>query len=280
MDYHPIGIFDSGFGGLTVLREIERMLPQYDLLYLGDNARAPYGNRSFEIVHLYALEAVRWLFHQGCPLVIIACNTASAKALRTIQQNDLPHIAPGKRVLGVIRPMTEWVGAATRSRHIGILATAGTVASQSYVIEINKYFPEVTVVQEACPIWVPLIENDEFDNDGADYFIKKHVDRLLAADRRIDTVILGCTHYPLIQHKIRRRLAPEIQLISQGEIVAMRLFDYLGRHPEIAGCCTQQARRDFYTSETAEMFDRSAAIFYDRPIHSRSVSGFSLPVTC
>jgi glutamate racemase len=277
MNYHPIGIFDSGFGGLTVLKEIERILPQYDFLYLGDNARAPYGNRSFEIVHAYALEAVQWLFHQGSPLAIIACNTASAKALRTIQQNDLPRIAPEKRVLGVLRPVTEWVGALTQSRHIGILATTGTVASQSYVIEIKKYFPEVTVVQEDCPMWVSLIENNEFDNEGADYFIKKHVNRLLAADRRIDTVILGCTHYPLIQQKIRRHLSADIQLISQGDIVAKRLADYLVRHPEIAARCTQQARRDFYTSETAEIFDRSAAIFYGREIHSRSVPGFSFP---
>jgi glutamate racemase len=279
MNYHPIGIFDSGFGGLTVLKEIERLLPQYDFLYLGDNARAPYGNRSFEIVHAYTLEAVQWLFHQGCPLVIIACNTASAKALRTIQQNDLPRIAPEKRVLGVIRPVTEWVGTMTRSHHVGILATIGTVASQSYAIEIKKYFPDVTVVQEACPMWVSLIENNEFENEGADYFIKKHVDRLLAADHRIDTVILGCTHYPLIRQKIRCCLAADIQLISQGDIVAQRLTDYLVRHPEIASNCTQQARRDFYTSETAETFDRSAAIFYGRQIHCRSISGFSFPVS-
>jgi glutamate racemase len=272
MNYHPIGIFDSGFGGLTVLKEIERLLPQYDFLYLGDNARAPYGNRSFEIVHTYTLEAVQWLFHRGSQLVIIACNTASAKALRTIQQNDLPLIAPEKRVLGVIRPVTEWVGTTTRSRHVGILATAGTVASQSYVIEIKKYFPEVTVVQEACPMWVSLIENNEFDNEGADYFIKQHVDRLLAADYRIDTVILGCTHYPLIQEKLRQNLAADIQLICQGDIVARRLAEYLVRHPEIAAGCAQQARRDFYTSETPETFDRSAAIFYGREIRSHTVA--------
>jgi glutamate racemase len=269
MNYHPIGIFDSGFGGLTVLKEIERLLPQYDFLYLGDNARAPYGNRSFEIVYEYTIEMVRGLFAQGCPLVIIACNTASAKALRTIQQNDIPRIASEKRVLGVIRPVTECIGSMTQSKHVGILATAGTVASQSYAIEINKFFPEVTVIHEACPIWVPLIENNEFDNEGADYFIKKHVDRLLSADQYIDTVILGCTHYPLIQQKIRRYLTAAVQLVSQGEIVAKSLVNYLDRHPEIANKCTQQARRDFYSSETAEVFDRSAAIFYGREIHSQ-----------
>jgi glutamate racemase len=267
MNYHPIGIFDSGFGGLTVLKEIEQILPHYDFLYLGDNARAPYGNRSFEIVHAYTLEAVRWLFNQACPLVILACNTASAKALRTIQQTDLPRIAPDRRVLGVIRPVTEWVGTATRSRHVGILATAGTVASQSYVIEINKFFPEVTVVQEACPIWVPLVENNEFASEGADYFIKQHISRLLAADRSIDTVVLGCTHYPLLQQKISSCLPSEILLVSQGEIVAKRLADYLDRHPETAARCSQQGRRDFFTTETAEAFDRLATIFYGREIH-------------
>jgi glutamate racemase len=269
MSHHPIGIFDSGFGGLTVLKEIERILPHYDFLYLGDNARAPYGNRSFEVVHAYTLEAVRWLFNQDCSLVILACNTASAKALRTIQQTDLPRIAPDKRVLGVIRPVTEWIGAMTRSRHIGILATAGTVASHSYVIEISKFFPDVTVVQEACPLWVPLVENNEFDNEGADYFIKQHIARLLAADHRIDTVILGCTHYPLLQQKIRNFLPGDIQLVSQGEIVAKRLADYLTRHPEIAGRCSQQERRDFCTTETAEVFDRLAMIFYGRELHCR-----------
>ena len=204
MEYQPIGVFDSGFGGLTVLKEIEQALPQYDYLYLGDNARAPYGTRSFETVYAYTLEAVQWLFDQGCSLVILACNTASAKALRTIQQKDLPRIAPERRVLGVIRPVTELVGKITRSRHVGILATAGTVASQSYVIEINKQFPDITVVQEACPMWVPLLENNEFEGAGADYFIKQHIDRILAADRLIDTIVLGCTHYTLLQPKISR----------------------------------------------------------------------------
>jgi glutamate racemase len=196
MKNSPIGVFDSGLGGLTVLKEIERELPQHDFLYLGDNAHAPYGNRSFETVYAYTLEAVQWLFKKGCPLVILACNTASAKALRTIQQKDLPVLAPDRRVLGVIRPVTEIVGTLTRSQHVGILATAGTVASRSYVIEITKYFPDITVVQEPCPMWVPLVENDEFNSDGADYFVKKYIDRLLAADPRIDTIVLGCTHIP------------------------------------------------------------------------------------
>jgi glutamate racemase len=267
MDYRPIGIFDSGFGGLTVLKEIEQALPQYDYLYFGDNARAPYGSRSFETVYAYTLEAVQWLFNQECPLVILACNTASAKALRTIQQKDLARIAPERRVLGVIRPVTEMVGKVTRSRHIGILATAGTVASQSYVIETNKYFPDVTVVQEACPMWVPLVENNEFDGDGADYFVRQHIDRLLGADPLIDTVVLGCTHYPLLKEKISRYLSAGIAVISQGAIVAQSLADYLLRHTEIAEHCTTQGRRDFYSSETAEVFERSAILFYGRPVH-------------
>jgi len=270
---HPIGIFDSGFGGLTALREITRVLPEYDFLYFGDNARAPYGNRSFEIVHKFTLEAVEWLFGQGCPLVILACNTASAKALRTIQQKDLPRLYPDRRVLGVIRPVTEWVGTLSRSGHIGVLATAGTVASRSYEIEILKYFPGFTVVQEACPIWVPLIENNEFDNPAADYFIRKHVDNLLAADGMIDVVILGCTHYPLIQEKIAACLPSGVKIIAQGEITARRLADYLERHPEISSRCTRQGRRDFYTSESPEFFDRAAPLFYGSPVKSNSITG-------
>jgi glutamate racemase len=270
MEYRPIGIFDSGFGGLTVLKEIEQALPRYDYLYFGDNARAPYGSRSFETVYAYTLEAMQWLFNQGCPLVILACNTASAKALRTIQQKDLTRIAPERRVLGVIRPVTEMVGKMTRSRHIGILATAGTVASQSYVIETNKYFPDITVVQEACPMWVPLVENNEFDGDGADYFVRQHMDRLLRVDPLIDTIVLGCTHYPLLEKKISRYLSAGIAVISQGAIVAQSLADYLLRHTEISERCTTQGRRDFYSSETAEVFERSAILFYGRPIHCRS----------
>ena len=273
MAYQPIGVFDSGFGGLTVLKEIEQALPQYDYVYLGDNARAPYGTRSFETVYAYTLEAVQWLFSQGCRLVVLACNTASAKALRTIQQKDLPRIAPERRVLGVIRPVTELVGKITRSRHVGILATAGTVASQSYAIEIKKQFPDVTVAQEACPMWVPLLENNEFEGAGADYFIKQHIDRILAADRLIDTIVLGCTHYTLLQPKISRYVPESIQLISQGVIVAKSLEDYLNRHPEIAARCSRQGRRDFYTSETTEFFERLAPLFYGQEIRCRHKSG-------
>jgi glutamate racemase len=262
MESQPIGVFDSGFGGLTVLKEIEHELPQYDYVYLGDNARAPYGTRSFETVYAYTLEAVRWLFSQGCQLVILACNTASAKALRTIQQRDLPLIAPERRVLGVIRPVTELVGKITRSRHVGVLATAGTVASQSYVIEIAKQFPDVTVVQEACPMWVPLLENSEIDSAGADYFVKQHIDRILSADRRIDTIVLGCTHYALFQPKISSYISKDIAIVSQGAIVANSLADYLARHPEIAERCSRQGRRDFYSSETPEFFERLAPLFY------------------
>ncbi len=269
MDYHPIGIFDSGFGGLTVLTEIEQLIPQYDFLYLGDNARAPYGNRSFDTVYAYTLGAVEWLFKQGCPLVVLACNTSSSKALRTIQQKDLPRLAPERRVLGVIRPVTESVGKWTRSGHVGILATAGTVASQSYVIEINKFFPEITVVQEACPMWVPLVENNEIDSDGADYFVKRPIDRILSADPLIDTMILGCTHYPLLQEKIGLHLSPDIAVVSQGAIVARSLADYLRRHPEIRNLCSQQSRRDFFTTEKADFFDSSATLFYGRKVRSR-----------
>jgi glutamate racemase len=273
MDYQPIGVFDSGFGGLTVLKEIEQALPRYDYVYLGDNARAPYGTRSFETVYAYTLEAVQWLFSRGCSLVLLACNTASAKALRTIQQKDLPRIAPERRVLGVIRPVTELVGKITRSRHVGILATAGTVASHSYPIEIIKQFPDVTVVQESCPLWVPLLENNEFEGAGADYFIKQHIDRILAADRLIDTIVLGCTHYTLLQSKIRRYVPENINLISQGVIVAKSLEDYLNRHPEIAARCSRQGRRDFYTSETTEFFEHLAPLFYGREIRCHHKSG-------
>jgi glutamate racemase len=268
----PIGIFDSGFGGLTVMKEIEHRIPRYDFLYLGDNARAPYGARSFETVYAYTLEAVQWLFDRGCPLVILACNTASAKALRTIQQKDLPRIAPERRVLGVIRPVTELVGTKTKSRHIGILATSGTVASESYVIEIEKYFPDIVAVQEACPMWVPLVENNEFDRDGADYFVQQHIRRLLEADRLIDTVILGCTHYPLLEKKIRKYMPTGISIISQGPIVAESLAGYLRRHPEIESHCSRQGLRLFYTSEKAQMFDRLAEVFYGKAIHCCEMS--------
>jgi len=264
----PIGVFDSGYGGLTVFGEIASRLPEYDFLYLGDNARTPYGTRSFTAVYHYTLEAVRWLFAHDCRLVVLACNTASAKALRTIQQKDLPMLAPERRVLGVIRPVTERLGEFTRTRHVGLFATAGTVRSGSYVIEIRKFFPDVTVHAEACPLWVPLIENGELDGPGAEYFVRKHVERLLARDPRIDAVILGCTHYPLLAGVIARFLPPGVRLISQGPIVAEALADYLRRHPEIDAACGRGGRREFFTTDDTADFDRLAALFYGQPVHS------------
>jgi len=271
MKKRPIGIFDSGFGGLTVLREIVKVLPQYDLLYLGDNARSPYGNRSFEIIHKYTLEAVQWLFKKNCHLVIIACNTASAKALRTIQQRDLPRLAKNRRVLGIIRPVTEIIGNESSSRHIGILGTSGTVASNSYVIEINKFFPDLSITQEACPMFVPIVENNEFNSPGADYFVEKHVKEIMKNDPAIDTLVLGCTHYPLLVDKISKILPKGVKLISQGAIVARGLADYLQRHPEIDHVCTKNEGREFFSTETCDTFDRLAAIFYGSAVHSTHV---------
>lgn len=266
---HPIGVFDSGYGGLTILREFERLLPGYDFVYLGDNARAPYGTRSFEIVYQYTLEAVQTLFGLGCPLVVLACNTASAKALRSIQQQDLPRLGdPGRRVLGVIRPSVEQIGALTRSRHVGILATEGTVRSQSYVIEIGKLHPDIVVVQEACPMWVPLVECREADSDGADYFVRQHLDRLLARDPRIDTIILGCTHYPLLLPKLRRWLPSGIRLMDQGTVVAESLADYLRRHPEMMARLTRNGRRQFFTTEVPETFNERAGYFLGRELQA------------
>jgi glutamate racemase len=263
---HPIGIFDSGFGGLTVLSEIEALLPEYDYLYLGDNARTPYGNRSFSTVYNYTLQAVKWLFTQECPLVILACNTASAKALRTIQQTWLPDHAPDKRVLGVLRPVTEYAGTVSKSGHVGIFGTRGTVESGSYVIELEKYFPGIKVTQEACPIWVPLVENGEAESDGTDYFIRQHIERLFDSDPDIDTIVLGCTHYPLLQKKIESFIPEKVTVISQGTIVAHRLKEYLSRHPEIASRCTTEENRHFRSTEKPAVFERSAAIFYGSQI--------------
>jgi glutamate racemase len=264
----PIGVFDSGYGGLTVLKEIVHCLPEYDYLYLGDNARSPYGTRSFETVYQYTLQCVRWFFDQGCPLVILACNTASAKALRTIQQKDLPDIAPDKRLLGVIRPTAEIIGQFSDSKKVGILATKGTVNSDSYPIEIHKFYPEIEVFQEACPLWVPLIENNEHLSDGADYFIRKNIEKLFEKNKKIDTVLLGCTHYPLIAEKIKKYLPKNTKLISQGEIVADRLRDYLERHPEIKSKCTKNGKRTFYTTDSTEDFDSHATAFYGEKIKS------------
>ena len=245
----PIGVFDSGYGGLTVLKEFIDLMPEYDYYYLGDNARSPYGTRSFDAVYHYTLEAVEKLFSMGCHLVILACNTASAKALRSIQQNDLPKIAPNKRVLGVIRPSVEYLGGFTRTNNIGILGTKGTVLSDSYPLEIKKLFPEISVSQEACPMWVPLVENNEFDKEGADYFIKKNINSLLVKNNKIDSIILGCTHYPLLISKIKKYLPENIKLLSQGKIVAESLKDYLHRHPEIDKNCTKSGIYKFLTTK-------------------------------
>lgn len=265
---NPIGVFDSGYGGLTVLKEIVAKLPQYDYLYLGDNARAPYGNRSFETVYQYTLQCVEWFFEQGCTLVILACNTASAKALRTIQQKDLPRLAPHKRVLGVIRPTTEVIGDYSESRQVGILATQGTVASLSYPVEISKFFPDIKVYQEACPMWVPLIENNEQDSHGADFFVKKNLHELLEKGPMIDVALLACTHYPLMKEKIREHLPVPVKLLSQGEIVATSLADYLQRHPEIEQGCSREGKRHFYTTDSTEDFDNHATRFFGEAVES------------
>ncbi len=265
----PIGVFDSGYGGLTVLKEIVKELPQYSYLYLGDNARAPYGPRSFETVYHYTLQCVEWFFSQGCSLVILACNTASAKALRNIQQKDLPNIAPDKRVLGVIRPTTEVLGQYTHTNKVGIVGTTGTVQSQSYPIEIAKFYPDIKVYQEACPMWVPLIENNEYNNPGADYFVEKHLHNLLKQDADIDTLLLACTHYPLLIDKLRHFTPAHITILSQGEIVAKSLSDYLQRHPAIENKCLQTGTLDFYTTDDTTDFDNKATIFWGDKVQSK-----------
>jgi glutamate racemase len=268
MKDQPIGVFDSGYGGLTVLKEIVAELPQYDYLYLGDNARAPYGTRSFETVYQYTLESVKWFFEQGCPLVILACNTASAKALRTIQQNDLPKLDPTKRVLGVIRPTTEIIGKYTTTKAIGVLGTNGTIQSNSYPIEINKFYPDIKVYQQACPFWVPIVENNEFESPGADYFVKKDIDELLQQSSNIDTILLGCTHYPLLINKIKQFVPPGITIVSQGAIVAKSLKDYLNHHPEIEEKCSKHNQLSFYTTDSPKDFDDHAGIFFGKQVKS------------
>ncbi|HEX6914041.1 MAG TPA: glutamate racemase [Chitinophagaceae bacterium] len=265
----PIGIFDSGYGGLTIMKDIVQKLPAYDYIYLGDNARAPYGNRSFETVYHYTLECVQWFFKQGCPLVVLACNTASAKALRTIQQNDLPRIAPDRRVLGVIRPTTEVIGNYTESRSIGILGTTGTVQSGSYEIEIRKFFPDIKVYQEACPMWVPLVENNEHESKGADYFVKKHLDHLLAQGPEIDTLLLACTHYPLMIEKIKEYAPVGTEVIAQGTIVANSLADYLRRHPEMEQRISRGSTKQFFTTDSAEDFNNKASLFFGEEVSAK-----------
>lgn len=262
MKLQPIGVFDSGYGGLTILRELVKRLPQYDFLYLGDNARAPYGDKPFDTVYQYTLQAVKWFFDQGCELVILACNTASAKALRTIQQNDLPSFAPHKRVLGVIRPTSEVIGNYSQTGHVGVLGTRGTVQSASYLIEINKFFPNLQVTQEACPEWVALVEQNKMDSSEADESVSRHIQQLMAADCAIDSLLLACTHYPLLIDKIRQYAPSNANIISQGEIVANSLLDYLNRHPEIHQKCTQNSSRRFFTTGDSNDFGTHASLFF------------------
>ena len=258
----PIGVFDSGYGGLTILSKIREALPEYDYIYLGDNARTPYGTRSFEIVYEFTLQAVNKLFEMGCHLVILACNTASAKELRTIQMNDLPNIDPDRRVLGVIRPTAECIGSMTQTRHVGILATAGTIKSESYPLEVHKLFEDIKVSGEACPMWVPLVENNEANGEGADFFIRKYIDK----DRQIDTLVLGCTHYPILLPKIQKFIPQGVKVVAQGEYVATSLKDYLHRHPEMDMKCTREGKCRFYTTEAEDKFIESASMFLNENI--------------
>lgn len=267
----PIGVFDSGYGGLTILRDVRRLLPGYDYMYLGDNARAPYGTRSFDVVYRFTLEAVKYLFGQGCPLVILACNTASAKALRTIQQCDLEKLDPTRRVLGVIRPTVEALGTHTLNGHIGILGTPGTINSRSYDIEIAKLWPEFTASTHACPMWVPLVENGEASSPGADYFVRQETSALFRTDRDIDTVVLACTHYPLLLDKIRENVPKSAKILTQGEIVASSLLGYLDRHPEMESRLTRNATTQFLTSEHPDKFSAAATIFLGHDISARHV---------
>jgi glutamate racemase len=267
----PIGVFDSGYGGLTILNAIRQHLPQYDYLYLGDNARTPYGTRSFEVVYHYTLECVKKLFEMNCHLVILACNTASAKALRTIQQRDLPGLDSNRRVLGVIRPTAEAIGSLTVTRHVGLVGTTGTIQSHSYPLEIAKLFPDIVVNGEACPMWVPLVENGEYDSEGADYFVKKNLDHLFSVDPQIDTLILGCTHYPLLVNKIQKYLPKHVALVIQGDIVADSLADYMKRHPEMEQKCSQGGECHFLTTEAEEKFAASASVFMAENIDARQI---------
>lgn len=268
----PIGVFDSGYGGLTILKDFREKLPDYDYLYFGDNARAPYGPRSFEVVYEYTLEAVQELFDRGCELVILACNTASAKALRTIQQKDLANIDPEKRVLGVIRPSAEIVSQFTRTNHIGILATQGTVTSESYVMEIRKFAPHCTVYQHACPMWVPLIENNEHETHAGREFIQHDVELLLKQSPQIDTIVLGCTHYPVVKEYIESIIPSGITVVAQGKIVAESLADYLKRHPWMDSKCSRNGSVHFLTSESTEVFNRNAKQFVDFPVSAVHIS--------
>ena len=267
----PIGIFDSGYGGLTILHGIRQLLPQYDFLYLGDNARAPYGPRSFDVVHEFTRQAVVRLFEMGCHLVILGCNTASAKALRTIQQNDLPQLDPTRRVLGIIRPTAEVIGQLTTSRHVGVLATEGTIKSESYTLEIQKLHPDIVVSGVACPFWVPLVEYNEADSPGADYFVKKRIDQLMLLDPEIDAIILGCTHYPLLMPKSVKYVNPGIRIVPQGEYVAESLKDYFLRHPEMEEKCTKNGRVQYLTTENPDKFKESAQLFLHEDVEVKNI---------
>lgn len=273
MIHSPIGVFDSGYGGLTVLKELVKKLPQYDFLYLGDNARTPYGTRSFRVVYEYTLQAVKYLFSQNCSLVIIACNTASAKALRNIQQLDLPQFAPDRRVLGVIRPSVEKVSEITQNGHVGVLGTPGTVLSESYPIELEKWSEGKvkSTVQEACPLWVPLVENNEIDSDGAEYFVRKNIQNLLQKDNNLDTLILGCTHYPLLISQIRKFVPENIQILEQGQIIAEKLIDYLKRHPEMEQKLSKAGKIEFQTTESADNFNEKAALFLGQKVEAKTI---------
>lgn len=271
-DAGPIGIFDSGYGGLTIYSEIHKHLPEYDYLYLGDNARTPYGTRSFDVVYEFTRQAVCHLFQQGCQLVILACNTASAKALRTIQQVDIPSLDPRRRVLGIIRPTVENVGDITASRHVGVLATEGTIKSLSYPLEIRKLFPDIEVTGEACPMWVPLVETGEYRSAGADYFVKRHIDNLLSRDPEIDTLILGCTHYPLLIDKIKQYIPDGVRIVTQGAAVAESLRSYLLRHPQMEALCTKNGTTTFCTTESGGKFGDRASLFLEHPIEVQNVT--------
>ena len=268
----PIGIFDSGYGGLTILHGIRQVLPEYDYLYLGDNARTPYGPRSFEVVYEFTRQAVMKLFEMGCHLVILGCNTASAKALRTIQQNDIPKIDPDRRVLGVIRPTAEVIGSLTASRHVGVLATEGTIKSESYTLEIQKLHPDIQVTGVACPFWVPLVEYNEADSPGADYFVKKRIDQIMRLDPAIDTIILGCTHYPLLMPKILKYLPAGVRVIPQGEYVAESLKQYLERHPQMETKCSKNSTVHYLTTENPDKFKESAQLFLHENIEVENIT--------
>ena len=271
-NFAPIGVFDSGFGGLTILKKIVERMPGYDYVFLGDNARAPYGSRSFATVYNYTLQAVKKLFELGCPLVVLACNTASAKALRTIQQEFIAKETPQNRVLGIIRPTAEALGSITKTKKVGVLGTAGTVNSQSYILETTKLFPEIKIFQQACPILVPIVENNEIDTPGADFFVEKYLSQLFAQDSEIDTIVLGCTHYPLLINSFKKFLSPNIHIVKQNEIVAHSLQDYLLRHPDMDARLSKNSTIQYYTTDDSTLFDLSASVFMGREVKSASIS--------